>query len=217
MHYQAVLFDFDYTLGDATEPIYEAFVYSLTTMGHPKPSLEAVRKTIGMLAVDAYTLLTGDPSPEGRDKFYALFHPAAHKGQAAGLVKMFPGALELLEGLKAAGIPAGLVSSKNIVTVDAILESKNLRGLFSAVVGGNTDLPHKPHPAGTLHALSQIGVAPGDALYCGDTVIDAQTAQNAGCDFSAVLNGTTPAEAFESYPHAHIAPDLRELKTWLDI
>jgi len=217
MNYQAVLFDFDYTLGDATEAIYGAFVYALTTMGYPKPALEAVRQTVGMLACDAYTLLSGDPSREGRDRFYALFHPAAHEGQAKGMVELFPGALELLEGLKAAGVPAGLVSSKNIVTVDAILDSKGLRGLFAAVVGGNSDLPHKPHPAGTLWALEQMGVKPQDALYCGDTVIDAQTAQNAGCAFSAVLNGTTPAEAFGPYPHVHIAPDLWELKAWMGV
>ncbi len=217
VRYQAVLFDFDYTLGDATESIYAAFVYALTAMGYPKPTLEAVRQTVGMLACDAYTLLSGDPTPQGRDRFYALFHPAAHQGQANGMVKLFPGALELLEGLKAVKIPAALVSSKNIVTVDAILDSKGIRHLFAAVVGGNAGLPHKPHPAGTLWALEQMGVAPQNALYCGDTVIDAQTAQNAGCDFSAVLNGTTPAQAFDPYPHVHIAPDLRELKTWLNI
>ena len=33
MDYKGILFDFDYTLGDATEAIHQAFVYALTTMG----------------------------------------------------------------------------------------------------------------------------------------------------------------------------------------
>ena len=32
-------------------------------------------------------------------------------------------------------------------------------------------------------------------LFCGDTVIDAATAQAGGCDFCAVLNGTTKVYA----------------------
>ena len=32
----------------------------------------------------------------------------------------------------------------------------------------------------------------------------------------AVLNGITPAEAFQAFPYAHIAPDLPELQAWLD-
>ena len=46
--------------------------------------------------------------------------------------------------------------------------------------------------------------------------IDAGTARNAGVDFAAVLNGTTPAEDFAGYPSVHIAPDLFELRQWLE-
>ena len=65
--------------------------------------------------------------------------------------------------------------------------------------------------------MKALGLEPGACLYCGDTVIDAQTAQRAGCEFAAVLNGTTPAASFSPYPAVHIAPDLVELKTWLGV
>ena len=45
----------------------------------------------------------------------------------------------------------------------------------------------------------------------------AQTAQAAGTDFCAVLNGTTPAAAFAPYPSVHIAPDLPDLRRWLGL
>jgi phosphoglycolate phosphatase-like HAD superfamily hydrolase len=54
-------------------------------------------------------------------------------------------------------------------------------------------------------------------LFCGDTVIDAATAQAGGCGFCAVLNGTTPREAFRAYPHVHIAEDLAGLQGWLGL
>ena len=75
----------------------------------------------------------------------------------------------------------------------------------------------KPDPAGLHLALDRLGAAPEQLLFCGDTVLDAGAAQNAGCPFCAVLNGTTPGEAFDGYPHVHIAQDLWDVKKWLGV
>ena len=48
-------------------------------------------------------------------------------------------------------------------------------------------------------------------------MIDAATARAGGCAFCAVLNGTTPREAFQDYPHVHIADDLPGLQSWLNV
>ena len=63
MDYQAVLFDFDYTLGDTTEPIVRGFRYAFERMGLPAPEREAVRGTIGHMLEDAFTILSGETSP----------------------------------------------------------------------------------------------------------------------------------------------------------
>lgn len=217
MQYKAVFFDFDYTLADATDAIHQAFVHALTTMGYPAPDRETVRHTIGMVVTEAYTMLTGDATPEGQERFYSLFHPLSGKLQGEGQVELFPGAVELLEGLKAAGASAGLVSTKNVAVLQAVVAVKGLKSLLSVLVGGGTVPSHKPDPEGLLFGISQLGVEKKDVLYCGDTVIDAQTAQNAGVDFCAILNGTTPAEDLAPYPSVHIAPDLLDLKQWLKV
>jgi len=217
MKYQALLFDFDYTLGDATDAIFAAFTHALTTMGHPAPEREAVRATIGMHVRDAYTQLTGDRDPARQAECFELFHPVALDLQRRGVVELLPGAVELLEGLKEKGVSAALVSTKNSDSLNGILKAKGIEGLIAYVVGGDMVAAPKPAADGSLAALEELGVPAERALYCGDTVIDAETAKNAGCDFCAVLNGTTPAEAFEAWPHVHIAPDLVELKKWLGI
>ena len=51
--YQAVCFDFDYTLADATDSIVAGFQYGLTQLGWPAPGPEQVRPTIGYLLEDA--------------------------------------------------------------------------------------------------------------------------------------------------------------------
>lgn len=217
MRYKAVLFDFDYTLGDATEAIYTGFCYAFQEMGLPPADREAVRRTVGMPVVDAYTLLTGDEDEGRRDLFYRLFHPVARDLQAQGMVELFPGAVELLAGLREAGISAGIVSTKNDDSLAVLAEQKGLAPFLSCIVGGGSVSRHKPDPEGLLFALHALGVSPAEALFCGDTVIDARTAQNGGVEFCAVLNGTTSASAFAVLPCAHISPDLWELKAWLDL
>lgn len=216
MKYKGIFFDFDYTLGDATDAIFAGFVHGMTTMGYPAPEREAVRRTVGMLLEDAYTLLSGDTEAEGREKFRALFSEVARPMQAKG-TPLCPGAVELVLSLYQAGIETAVVSTKHTPTLTAILSQHGLDRMFSDIIGGDLVERPKPDPEGVNTAMARLGLTPGEILYCGDTVIDAETAKNAGCDFCAVLNGTTEAKAFEAWPCVHIAPDLIELKNWLGI
>lgn len=217
MNYKALIFDFDYTLGDATDAIVAGFHHALTTMGHPAPDREAVRRTVGMQVQDAYTHLTGDGEGANRTRFYELFHPVARDMQGQGKVELFPGAVELLEALKDQGVAAAVVSTKNTATLETIFRVKGISECFAYVVGGDKVSHPKPDPEGVNWVLERMGLTAGEVLYCGDTTIDAETAQNAGCDFCAVLNGTTPAEDFDPYLHKHIAPDLNNLQAWLGL
>lgn len=216
MNYQAIIFDFDYTLGDATESIYEGFCYGFEKMGHPKPTLEAVRQTVGYMLEDEYTLVTGETDPARRAEFRRWFQEKV-EGTQAEKTRLFPGAKELLRALRDKGVKLGIVSSKRGTTLREILGRHQLLELLDFTIGGEMVNAPKPDPEGLERAIQTIGVDKAEVLYCGDTVIDAATARNAGVDFAAVLNGTTPAEAFGEYPSVHIAPDLPELKEWLGL
>lgn len=216
MDYHAVIFDFDYTLGDATEAIVAGFTHGMTVMGYPIPSREAIRKTVGMLLEDAYTSLTGDADPARREQFRTAFAQVARPMQAAN-TPLCTGASELLHALRGAGTPVGVVSTKHTSTLNTIFAQHHLDGLLSFVIGGDLVNTPKPDPEGLLTGIRLLDLTPGQVLYCGDTIIDAQTARNAGADFCAVLNGTTPAEAFSPYPHRHIAPGLPDLRRWLTL
>ena len=111
MDYKAVFFDFDYTLGDATEAIVAGFQYAFAKMGLPEPEREAVRRTIGMMLEDEYTVLTGDSGPENRARFRKLYTEKAGPLQVES-TRLFPRAAELLTALHRQGIPAGIVSTK---------------------------------------------------------------------------------------------------------
>lgn len=215
MHYRAVCFDFDYTLGDSTDSIVAGFRHGLTGLGWPAPDRETVRDTVGYLLEDAYTMLTGDKDPERQAVFRTLFLEEAQERQRIETT-LFPGAAELLHGLRARGAKLGVVSTKRSDTLEIILDRYGVLKDLELVIGSDRVTRHKPDPEGLNAAIEAMGVTPGETLFCGDTVLDAGAAKNAGTDFAAVLNGTTPARAFQAWPCVHIAPDLWELGKWLE-
>lgn len=214
--YKAVCFDFDYTIGDCTDSIVDGFTYGLTKMGWPAPEREAVRKTIGYMLEDAYTMLTGDADPEHQKQFRPLFVESAMERQRQETI-LFPGTAELLRGLKAKGVMCGIVSSKRSDTIEIIMDRYQLGDTLTLVIGGTDVKKAKPDPEGLLWAMDKLNIPPEELLFCGDTILDAGAAKNAGCDFAAVLNGITPAEDFADWPHVHIAPDLFDLARWLGV
>ncbi|MDE6589662.1 MAG: HAD-IA family hydrolase, partial [Oscillospiraceae bacterium] len=119
--------------------------------------------------------------------------------------------------LKRAGVRAAIVSTKPGDTIRQIFAHQGQLELLDLVIGGDEVSRAKPDPEGLVLALERLGLAAGQVLFCGDTVIDAATAEAGGCDFCAVLNGTTLREAFADYPHVHIAEDLASLQSWLGL
>ena len=224
MKYSGVFFDFDYTLGDSTPAITTGFQQGFKAMGLPMPTEAQVRPTIGMTLMDAYTHLTGDTDSARRQEFYHQFQISVGEAATGEFARamvdqtdLFPGAWALLNALHDQGVKVAIVSTKHGSTIKKIFDHQGLTHTADLIVGGSDVSRSKPDPEGLNFALSHLGLTAEDILFCGDTVIDAQTAQTGGADFCAVLNGTTPAAAFDAWPHVHIAPDLNDLGRWLEL
>lgn len=210
MQPKAVLFDFDYTLGDCTDAIYGCIGYALATMGYAQPTLLAVRPTIGLTLPHTYMTLTGDHRPDKGEEFTRLFLQRADETMTKG-AKLFPETLPLLRHLQGKEIKTGIVTTKLSFRIREILAKYAASDLVSVIVG-ESDVSHpKPHPEGLLLALSSLHVSPQDAVYVGDTVVDAQAARDAGVAFMGVTTGSTPREAFLAYPHQAILEHLGQM------
>ena len=214
MRYSGIFFDFDYTLGDATEAIVAGFVYGLYTMGYPLPTREEIRGTVGYVLKDSFFNITGE-TDEGKQEEFSRLYRAVSTPTQIFTATLCPGARELLEALRAKGVKLAVVSSKPGYILEEIFAHQNITHLFDFIIGPESVNKPKPDPAGILAALEATGLGKDQVLYCGDTVIDAGAAKNAGVDFCPVLNGTTPAQAFDLWPHVHLAPTLDDLRVWL--
>lgn len=75
--YQAVIFDFDYTLGDSTGGIELSINYALAAMEYPCQSIDMIKKTIGLSLKDTFEKLTLCKEAEAADRFSELFKQKA--------------------------------------------------------------------------------------------------------------------------------------------
>jgi phosphoglycolate phosphatase len=199
---RAVVFDFDLTLADSSPAFDACHRHAAARLGIEPPTLDAIRRSIGTPLPIAVPRLYG-PAIKSRVDAYIDIYQAYADEVMGGLTVMLPGAAETLHKLKAASLPLAIVSQKLRYRVEEVLQREGLLQCFAAVLGAEDVPAFKPDPSGLLLALERLAVARVDAIYVGDTTIDADAAANAGLRFVGVLTGSTSRADFAS--HASVA------------
>lgn len=211
MQYKAVIFDFDYTLGDSTDGIILSVNYALGKMGYEKAEREAIRKTIGLSLPETYVALTGDKQIEKGEEFRTNFVEKADEIMT-NYSELYPDAREILECLKQKGIKTAVVTTKFDYRIEGILNKCHASEYIEMIVGGNNVTNPKPDPEGVLKVLAKWKLDKSEVLYVGDSLVDAKTAQSAGISFAGVTTGTTTVEHFKKYNSVGVFENLTELK-----
>lgn len=203
--YKAVIFDFDYTLGDSTNGIVLSANYALTELGYMEKTVPEIKRTIGLSLKDTFRELTGCLDDNAAERFTKLFREKADRVMTEN-TSLYGGAEDMLSELKQRGIRTGIVTTKFHYRIEAILRKFSAEDLIDVIVGGEDVTREKPDSEGLLKAIETLGADKREVLYVGDSLVDAKTAQSAGVDFAAVLTGTTMD--FSAYDNVFIAEDL---------
>lgn len=212
IRYKAVCFDFDYTLADSSNGIVKCFRMVIDSHGWQGIDDEQIRRTIGMTLEDAFSLLSGIKDPEqlaALHKEYS-FHANTYMNPNT---RFYEGSQNVLQALKDAGCKIAIVSTKNKNRIDDFLHATQTDHLVDKVIGIYEVKSAKPDPEGLHMAIEALDVDKTEVLYVGDSVIDAQTAMNAGVDFCGVTTGVTTVSELAQYPHKAIISQIEELTT----
>jgi HAD superfamily hydrolase (TIGR01549 family) len=201
----AVLFDWDGTIVDTIPMIYRANVVALRQFGIAL-SREWYR--------ERYT-------PDWRRSYRELGIPEHQWDEVAarwaeemrlGRPRAIPHARPAIRRLRAHGIRLGLVTASTRNVVEHNLPRLNLDGTFESIRYADDVERSKPHPDALFEALDELGVAPGDAVYVGDTTVDLEMAAAAGTPFVAVGTTTTAA----TFRAAGVEPVWPGVGAWVD-
>jgi pyrophosphatase PpaX len=212
---KAVLFDFDGTIVDTTELIYESMRRATGEVLGRELGRETLMANVGQPLSHQMELLA-DAQPE---KTAELLEVYLHHNEELheGLIHEFPKVGTSLARLRDADLRLAVVTSKRRFSVEMALDSfPDLRDVFDVFVAMEDTSEHKPLPAPLLKGLELLGdVSPERAAYVGDAPFDVAAARAAGITSVAVSWGAFTAEALRAAGPDHLFEDLNSAVDFL--
>ena len=187
MALRAVLFDLDGTLVDSAPAIAAALsaVRRARDAGPIPPHM--VRPWISLGAPELVRRGLGIVSRSPEDDLTEFRRVLAVTPTRVD--SLYPGVRQMLTGLRAASLDLAIVTNKPESLARRLLQALDLEEPFGAIVGGDSVATCKPDPGSSLAALAALGHDPKDAVFVGDSLVDAQTAAALGLPFHLYEGG----------------------------
>ncbi len=208
---KAVLFDLDGTLLNTLGDLTAAVNHALSAHGFPTRTEAQVRTFVGdgvrELIARACPPDTAQTVQQSVLEAYLPFY-AAHN---ADKTVPYDGVVSLLQSLREEGYALGVVSNKHEAGTVALCR-RFFGDVLDVVVGGSGARPLKPAPDNLLFALEQLGAAPEQAWYVGDSAVDVMTARAVGVRCLSVAWGFQEAERLLSEHPAALVCTPEEIK-----
>ena len=104
----------------------------------------------------------------------------AYESDHARLAKVFDGIPQLLDALRDACMPLGLMTGKGRDTCDVTLAKLGWTDRFASVITGDECPKPKPAPDGVLQVARELGVPPSQCVFIGDSPADIGAGNAAG-------------------------------------
>jgi phosphoglycolate phosphatase len=203
--YRLIVFDLDGTLIDSRRDIADAANVVLQSTGAPPLRDEAIGRMVGdgaaTLVARAFAAAGCTPPPDALARFLDAY------GRTLLVhTRAYPHIPDVL-GALAARTPLALLTNKPLAATREILAALDLARFFPVglVLGGDGPLPRKPAPDGLLQLARAAGCEPGRTVLVGDSIIDWQTAHEAGAHMCLARYGF----GYETFPAERITADDR--------
>ncbi len=173
------VFDLDGTLVDSLRDIGESLNHCLTLLGLPTHPIERYRYMVGEGVPRLCQRAASEAHPHLVERLAELVRPH-YRTRVLHHTRPYPGVLELVECLRADGIPLAVLSNKPHELTTRIVEHFWPEGQFTRIHGYIDEHLRKPSPHYLLRLCEAFGTAPQETWLVGDTPTDVQTAHAAG-------------------------------------
>ena len=181
---KTVVFDLDGTLADTSGDLIAAANACFRDMGEgdvldaKTDAGTALKGGRAMLRLGMERLGRADDA-ETIDRYYPMLLEAYGREIDTHTV-LYPGAMEAVEALKAAGYRVAICTDKPEGLAHTLLTKLGVRDAFGAMVGADTLAIRKPDPEHLFETARRAGGDPALCLLVGDTNTDRETARAAG-------------------------------------
>jgi phosphoglycolate phosphatase len=194
--FKAVLFDLDGTLLDTIEDLTDSMNAALGRLGFPGHSSEACKQLVGE-GVEHFAS-SALPSEQSRNEAMVARCVVLMKEEYwkrwAVKTRPYSGIAELLDALVGRDFRLAVLSNK-ADDFTTMMVAHFLPGWrFETVAGARPDVPRKPDPAPAIIVAEELGLAPAEIVFLGDSRTDMETARAAGMFPVGALWGFRSAE-----------------------
>jgi pyrophosphatase PpaX len=181
-----ILFDLDGTLIDSVRLILDSYHHTMRSHGFsPRTDDDWLRGLGTPLSVQFAEWMDEPATLQALIATYREYNLAHHDH----MVTVYPGVVEAVGAIRAAGARTGLVTSKNR---NGALRGLGLAGLvpmMDVLVCADDVTNPKPHPEPVEKAVRILGGEAGETIYVGDSIHDMQSGRAAGVRTAAALWG----------------------------
>ena len=182
-----ILCDLDGTLVDSVPDLAYCVDAMMARLGQPPRGEAAVRNWVGngverLVRRALINALDGEPDELDYQRAYPIFLEL-YSENTFNRSGLYPGVLEGLDFLAAAGYSLGCVTNKAARFTEPLLKHLGIFDRFGVVISGDTLPRKKPDPLPLIHAAGHFGVRPEDSLMLGDSMSDVKAARAAGLEF----------------------------------
>ena len=192
----------DGTLVD-TEPYWMAAETSLVESFGGSWTHEDALRLVGNGLIDSAIILQNAGVDMEAEAIISLLTDGVQHALRTQGVPFRPGARELLQDLRAAGIPTGLVTMSLRRMAMGVVDLMGFDA-FDIVVAGDDVTNPKPHPEPYLHAASLLDIDAADAVV----IEDSPTGLRAGLAAGAVALGVPHIVALDNVGAHELWPTL---------
>ncbi len=208
---KAVIFDWDGTLADSRESILASFHGALQEVVGIDVGDEFIERRIGVGAAWTFKeILASKGLAEDENVVRRLVEAKVRIAvEKANLVKLFPGAIEILESLKGK-IKIGLASMNNRQVIDRLLSVLGISGFFDAVITVDEVKKSKPDPEIFLKTAAQLNNKPENCVVLEDSIFGVKAAKAGKMKCIAVAQGAYTKEELAGAAADLIVGTLRE-------
>lgn len=195
-----VIIGFDGTIADTAPGILYCMNTTALSMGYTPVAHDALYGVIGVSLEQGFMHLYGMKEDEidyAMNQFSRLY---SIKGEE--MILIYEGIDDSLKKLKESGCLLAIVTHKNEKFINNMLGVYNHIGdLFDTVCATNVEREMTKTDM-LREVCATLAVAPEEAIFIGDSYVDAVAAQEAGIDFAAALYGWgfRSKEDAEQYP-----------------
>ena len=212
-HIKLVLFDFDGTVIDNSEGIFNCIRYSLDELGLPVPEEAVLRRFVGPSLFDSFRTYCEDD--EEQAKLFVATYRERYAPVGFTECRLYDGMEKLLRRLKAEGYCVAVCSGK---PYDFVVKISKMLGLYDVFDGYFCPgfAPVDSDKAGLiLTAVEHFGVTKEETLMVGDRRFDIEAAKKAGVASLGVRYGFAEPGELETAGADAIVASVDEIDKYL--